>query len=584
MHSSGRFAGRMQSGTAGGLAQVRQCEIAMKLSGIPRFACFASLFLCGIAQSATFSVVNQDSAGTGFNDSTVFTPIGGNNATTLGAARLNVLNEAARIWGLRLTSTQTIVLEAKFAALTCTSTSSTLASAGPMYFFTTSAQPNVLLPAALADAITNTNNNSRDDISVSINSNVGTGASCLGGKNFYLGLDHNNGGNVDLLNVLLHELGHGLGFISLTNSDGTAVVTGKFSAFDQFVYSETLGKFWPAMTDAERAAASIASGAVTFNSISINNNLSAYTANSGLSTPGGHLRLYTPSTYSSGSSVSHWDTVASPDLLMEPFITANALGSTDLTGCVLRDIGWTNARCPDTGTNNTPPVAQSQTVNLQEDSSVQITLLGIDADSTGPLTYSIVTGPSIGTLGAPTSLSSSSGVVFTYTPNSNANGADSFTFQVNDGINSSNVATVSLNIAAVNDAPVANSQTVSTTSGTAVNITLSGTDVEGSTLTYAMVTTPTNGALSGTAPNLIYTPNASFTGADSFTFQVNDGGLNSPAATITIQVNPASSAATNSSSSGSKGGGALSWLLLLSLFSLHVTRWWVSKPSTCIHH
>ncbi len=137
--------------------------------------------------------------------------VGGNTATTLGQARLNVLAEAGRIWGLRLGSTQPIVVEARMQAQACTTTSAVLATAGPVTYFTSNAEPNVLVPAALTDALSGSNVNSRNDINVTINNAIGSGPSCLGGRSFDLGFDHNTGGNVDLLNVLRHEFGHGLG-------------------------------------------------------------------------------------------------------------------------------------------------------------------------------------------------------------------------------------------------------------------------------------------------------------------------------------------------------------------------------------
>src|SRR5204863_90363 len=96
-----------------------------------------------------------------------------------------------------------------------------------------------------------------------------------------------------------------------------------------------------------------------------------------------------------------------------------------------------------------------------------------------PLTYSIGTSPAHGTL-------SGTAPNLTYTPNANYNGADSFTFKANDGSADSNVATVSITINAVNDAPVASDQSVSTDEDTTKAITLGATDVEGSPLTYAI--------------------------------------------------------------------------------------------------
>ncbi len=181
---------------------------------------------------------------------------------------------------------------------------------------------------------------------------------------------------------------------------------------------------------------------------------------------------------------------------------------------------------------NDAPVASDDSAITNEDTGVAITLAASDAEL-DPLTYAVVVGPTNGTL---------SGVApnLTYTPNAAYTGADSFTFKANDGLLDSNVATISLTVTAVNDAPVALNGSATTAEDTGVAITLAATDVDtGDTLTYAVVTGPSNGTLSGTAPNLTYTPNAAYTGADSFTFTANDGLLTSNVATVDITVNAA---------------------------------------------
>ena len=70
--------------------------------------------------------------------------------------------------------------------------------------------------------------------------------------------------------------------------------------------------------------------------------------------------------------------------------------------------------------------------------------------------------------------------------------------------------------------------------GETLNITLTGSDYEGATLSYAVLVPPTQGVLGGTAPNVTYTPNANATASDSFTFKVNDGTLDSATATVSI--------------------------------------------------
>ncbi len=87
-----------------------------------------------------------------------------------------------------------------------------------------------------------------------------------------------------------------------------------------------------------------------------------------------------------------------------------------------------------------------------------------------------------------------------------------------------------------NTRPIASTQNVSVNIGASVNITLSGSDSDNDSLSYNVLANPANGSLSGTAPNLSYTPNSSFIGQDSFTFNVNDGTTNSETASVNINV------------------------------------------------
>ncbi len=205
------------------------------------------------------------------------------------------------------------------------------------------------------------------------------------------------------------------------------------------------------------------------------------------------------------------------------FVCDNVGGTTGTVNQIELDVqGYDN--------DNTPPVADSQSVETAEDTSVGITLTGSDADGDA-LTFSVSGSPSHGSL-------SGSAPNLTYTPDANYNGADSFQFVVNDGAVNSPEATVSINITPVNDAPTATSQSVSTEYNTSIPITLSGTDVDGDSLTFSVISNPSNGSLSGSAPDLVYTPSSGFTGADSFDFTANDGFENSAPATVSITVNP----------------------------------------------
>jgi hypothetical protein len=180
------------------------------------------------------------------------------------------------------------------------------------------------------------------------------------------------------------------------------------------------------------------------------------------------------------------------------------------------------------GTTDDVKACDAGGATIQEDTAASITLGGSDLDG-DPLTYSVVTGPRHGCL-------SGTAPNLFYTPRANFNGSDSFTFKVNDGTADSAVATVLIMVTAVNDPPKANDDSVTIQEDTLAPITLSGSDLDGDPLTYSVLTGPCHGCLNGTAPNLIYTPKANFSGLDSFTFKVNDGTADSDVATVSITV------------------------------------------------
>ena len=153
-----------------------------------------------------------------------------------------------------------------------------------------------------------------------------------------------------------------------------------------------------------------------------------------------------------------------------------------------------------------------------------------DADGDS-ITYTRVSSPANG------SVSITPAGIYTYTPAPNYNGADSFTFSVNDSKGASASYTVALSITAVNDAPVAAGRSLTLNEDTQANGTLSATDVDNTVLTYSLVTQPVRGTvtLSGNG-NYTYTPAKDFNGSDSFTFKASDGALDSNIATVSISV------------------------------------------------
>jgi hypothetical protein len=87
-----------------------------------------------------------------------------------------------------------------------------------------------------------------------------------------------------------------------------------------------------------------------------------------------------------------------------------------------------------------------------------------------------------------------------------------------------------------NNRPVANGRIVVMAEDTSRSITLTGSDPEGQSLSYNLLTSPTNGTLSGVAPNLTYRPKTNYFGADHFTFEVFDGLTNSAGAQVSLVI------------------------------------------------
>jgi VCBS repeat-containing protein len=191
--------------------------------------------------------------------------------------------------------------------------------------------------------------------------------------------------------------------------------------------------------------------------------------------------------------------------------------------------------------SNQAPVANPDPYSVNEDTTLTVPTRGVltnDTDANNnPLTATLVTGPSNGML----ALNSDGG--FTYTPNGNFNGSDSFTYKANDGTADSNVATVSIAVRAVNDPPTAADDTVTVeedSGATAIpvlNNDSSGSDTS-ETLIISAVTQGTNGAIAitGNGTGLTYAPNANFFGNDAFTYTISDGNGGQATATVSVAV------------------------------------------------
>jgi hypothetical protein len=184
--------------------------------------------------------------------------------------------------------------------------------------------------------------------------------------------------------------------------------------------------------------------------------------------------------------------------------------------------------------SNTAPVATGAApgtiLTVVEGASTQLTIQGYDAENS-TLSFLRVTAPTKGVL-------SGRAPNLVYTANLGAVGIDSFTYKVNDGQLDSALATVIIAITSLNRSPVAVSQSVTLDEDTPISVSLLATDPDGDPLLFAVLNTPLRGTLSGTPPNLIYTPNPDVSGSDQILFKVADGRSESAVATVSLSIVP----------------------------------------------
>ena len=220
--------------------------------------------------AATIVIQNDDGVDEGFNDPTPAASIpaqkGNNPGTTLGELRLNVFNEAAKVWEGVLNSNVTITVGATFDALSCTMNSGTLGFAGATASGADfpGADPGVAYVVSVAESLAGSNlNGSSVEITAQFNSDVDDREDCLGGEGFYYGLNSIvPEGMAALFPVVLHEIAHGLGFLSLVDAgpdeSGAFVGAGGFpDSFSRNLVDLDTGKSWDQMNNTERKASAL---------------------------------------------------------------------------------------------------------------------------------------------------------------------------------------------------------------------------------------------------------------------------------------------------------------------------------------
>src|SRR5213082_733336 len=200
-----------------------------------------------------------------------------------------------------------------------------------------------------------------------------------------------------------------------------------------------------------------------------------------------------------------------------------------------------------TPVNDAPVAANDDSYTTPEDTQLTVSAPGVlanDSDVDGDaLSAVLVSNPTHGTL----TLNGDGS--FTYMPALNYNGVDSFTYKASDGQAQSGVATVTITVTPVNDAPVAaNDDNYTTPEDTQLTVIAPGvlandSDVDGDPLSTLLVTKPSHGTLTlNSNGSFTYMPALNFNGIDTFTYRATDGQAQSGIATATITVTPVNDA------------------------------------------
>lgn len=223
-----------------------------------------------------------------------------------------------------------------------------------------------------------------------------------------------------------------------------------------------------------------------------------------------------------------------------------SLSNTLLLGFISRDANWSvkyilpesqlsTYQLLHTSNVNHAPIAQNDSASLNAGTTKTINVITNDTDSDGDtLTISAVTTAQNGT----TAITANNQI--SYTPNTGFTGTDSFTYTINDGNGHNATATVNVTVASTNQAPNAVNDTASTASATnvVVNVLNNDTDPDSDTLTIASVGVAQNGTAVIAGNSISYTPNASFSGTDTFTYTISDGNGHDATATVIITIAP----------------------------------------------
>jgi thrombospondin type 3 repeat protein len=280
--------------------------------------------------AAVVQINNLNVAGVGFNETTAFTPAGGNPAVTIGQARMFAMEYAANILGSYLKSSVVIQVDAQFTPLGA----GILGSCGPRTVHRDfPAAPVASTWYVQAEA----NSHATFDLDPTKSDAV---ANFSTNFNFYFGLDGNNpAGTYDFVTVALHELQHALGFLTVVDISTGTKLHGYNDVF--MLNLEQHGAtpaMWADMTDAQRIAAAISNPDLHWTGPNVITAAATIPLIGGLHASG-HVQMFAPNPLQQGSSVSHFHTNVFPNESMEPAYSG-VDHSPGLCLELLKDIGW----------------------------------------------------------------------------------------------------------------------------------------------------------------------------------------------------------------------------------------------------
>lgn len=293
------------------------------------------------AKASVFVITNMDDAGEGFNDPTPFTPMGGNNATTRGQARLMAFQYAADKIASVLSGDYVITIDASMSSLGGTGTQATLGSAGAVayvYDFVGVPEKNMLYPIALANKFFGRDiDPTKADILAHFNADIDSD-DILTGSRWYYGLDAQpNNQDIDFVTVVMHELVHGLGFSSTINLNTGSKTDGRDDVYSRHLYGAgIIPPFYSGMTDQQRMLANISTNQLQWDGVNANKQ-AQQRLTAGVSDS--RVQMFAPAQAIERSSLSHFSAAVAPNEMMEPFYTV-ANHDLGLATSILSDIGW----------------------------------------------------------------------------------------------------------------------------------------------------------------------------------------------------------------------------------------------------